>query len=420
MNFKKIFSILIALFFVTFPLVSYADDYLETSDYVSQIAISASSDAESIPIINARHAVVIDRSSKNILYGKNENEQCKMASTTKIMTAIVVLENCDNLNQIVTISKKSAGTGGSRLGLSTNDTITVENLLYGLMLVSGNDAAVALAEFIGGDIEKFSLMMNEKASSLGLKNTNFETPHGLDSDNHYTTAYELALLANYALNNPTFSKIVKTSNYTVNINGSAKTLNNTNELLGYLDGVYGVKTGFTNGANRCLVTSCKRDNLDIICVVLGCDTKKNRTLDSIKLINYTFDNFTMVNIQEIITQNFNTWKNGISNSFTINKGITSTLDLYYNENNLPYTSLAVYNNSVNNISTPIEYKANYQAPLISGTKIGTMEILIDNKPYFTVDILNRTTIPKKDIFHYFRSFFTPQVFRSKSQKLWDS
>lgn len=420
MNFKKIFSILIALFFVTFPLVSYADDYLETSDYVSQIAISASSDAESIPIINARHAVVIDRSSKNILYGKNENEQCKMASTTKIMTAIVVLENCNNLQEVVTISQKSAGTGGSRLGLSTNDKITVENLLYGLMLVSGNDAAVALAEFIGGDIEKFSLMMNEKASSLGLKNTNFETPHGLDSDNHYTTAYELALLANYALNNPTFSKIVKTSNYTVNINGSAKTLNNTNELLGYLDGVYGVKTGFTNGANRCLVTSCKRDNLDIICVVLGCDTKKNRTLDSIKLINYTFDNFTMVNIQEIITQNFNTWKNGISNSFTINKGITSTLDLYYNENNLPYTSLAVYNNSVNNISTPIEYKANYQAPLISGTKIGTMEILIDNKPYFTVDILNRTTIPKKDIFHYFRSFFTPQVFRSKSQKLWDS
>ncbi len=200
--------------------------------------------------------------------------------------------------------KNQLGTGGSRLGLSTNDKITVENLLYGLMMVSGNDAAVALAEFIGGDIDNFASLMNEKAKILGLTSTHFTSPHGLDNDEHYTSAYDLAILTDYALQNKTFSKIVKTQNYTVYINNQPKQLNNTNELLGYLDGVYGVKTGFTNGANRCLVTACKRSDLDIICIVLGCDTKKDRTKDSINLINYVFDNFSMINIKNLIQKEF--------------------------------------------------------------------------------------------------------------------
>ena len=191
--------------------------------------------------------------------------------------------------------------------MSVNDKITVENLLYGLMLVSGNDAAVALSEFIGNSVEGFANMMNQKAANLGLISTHFVTPHGLDQDEHYTTAHELAKIADYALQNETFAKIVKTSNYTVTIDGNSKSLHNTNELLGYLDGVYGVKTGFTNGANRCLVTSCKRGDLDVICVVLGCDTKKDRGLDSIELINYTFNNFSVVNIKDIIDKNFNDW-----------------------------------------------------------------------------------------------------------------
>ena len=174
-------------------------------------------------------------------------------------------------------------------------------------MVSGNDSAVALAEFVGGDIDNFSSMMNQKASSLGLTSSHFVTPHGLDQDDHYTTAFELAKIANYALKNDTFSKIVRTSNYTITINNQPKNLHNTNELLGSLEGVYGVKTGFTNGANRCLVTACKRGNLDIICVVLGCDTKKNRTQDSINLINYTFNNFSVVNVKNIIDKNFDNW-----------------------------------------------------------------------------------------------------------------
>ena len=201
-----------------------------------------------------------------------------MASTTKIMTATIIIENC-NLNETVEISKKSAGTGGSRLGLKAGDKITIRDLLYGLMMRSGNDSAVALAEYAGGSIEGFAEKMNQKASDLGLNNTHFETPHGLDSDEHYTTAYELALLSNYALNNKIFAQIVGTKEYTITINGYPKQLSNTNELLGNLDGVYGIKTGFTNGANRCLVTACKRNNMDIICVVLGADTKNFRTQD---------------------------------------------------------------------------------------------------------------------------------------------
>ena len=123
------------------------------------------------------------------IYGKDENKQTAMASTTKIMTAIVVLENCKDLSEIVTIDSKAAGTGGSRLGLKKDDKITVEGLLYGLLMRSGNDAAVALAEYIAGSKEEFAKLMNNKAHELGLKNTNFVTPHGLDDPKHYTTAY---------------------------------------------------------------------------------------------------------------------------------------------------------------------------------------------------------------------------------------
>ena len=149
--------------------------------------------SKTIDYLNTRSCIVLDRLSKKILYGKNEYNKVKMASTTKIMTATIIIENC-NLEETVEVSKKAANTGGSRLGLKTGDKITIKDLLYGLMLRSGNDAAVALAEVCAGSIVDFSNLMNKKANELGLVNTHFESPHGLDSDGHYTTAYELALL----------------------------------------------------------------------------------------------------------------------------------------------------------------------------------------------------------------------------------
>ena len=270
-------------------------------------AVEANSDAEELET-NSRIALIYDRASGQILYEKNGKKQTPMASTTKIMTAIVVLENAD-LTETVTINAKAAGIGGSRLGLKKNDKITVNDLLYGLMLRSGNDAAVALAIHVGGSIEGFANMMNEKAKEMGLTNSHFVVPHGLDNEGHFTTAYELAKMADYALKIDKFREIVSTKLTTININGYPKAINNTNQLLGSISGVYGVKTGFTNGAGRCLVTACKRGELDIITVIIGADTTKIRTADTIKLIEYASKNYEVINIKEIVEEKFEQWLN---------------------------------------------------------------------------------------------------------------
>lgn len=395
---------IVILILVLIPSFSLADDieksYISDSDY----NIEVSSNISTIPIINAKHAIILDRASKTVLYGKEENEMCKMASTTKIMTAIIVLENCSNLNKKVTISKKASRTGGSRLGLSTNDTITVESLLYGLMMVSGNDAAVALAEFISGNIQNFANLMNEKAQILNLTSTHFMSPHGLDHDEHFTTAYDLSLLTDYALQNETFSKIVKTQNYSIRINNHSKQLNNTNELLGYLDGIYGVKTGFTNGANRCLVTACKRENLDIICIVLGCDTKKERTKDSVMLINYIFNNYTMVNVENLIKTEFDNWKKTNTNYFQINKSIEQKLNVEIDESQIPFANIALNNSDTNNINISINVNSYLKAPVLLGDKVGSINIQLPNSSSFTVDILSSSTIKKKNIYYYTTMF----------------
>ena len=271
-------------------------------------------------------------------------------------------------------------------------------------MVSGNDAAVALSEFISGNVESFAELMNLKANELGLKFSHFVSPHGLDSDEHYTTAYDLAILTDYALKNPVFAKIVNTSNYSITINNYSKSLHNSNELLGYLDGVYGVKTGFTNGANRCLVTSCKRDNLDIICVVLGCDTKKDRTLDSTNLINYIFNNFSVVNLKNLIEKNFEDWKKNSSTKFKIDKGTSSSLNLKLNFEEIPYENIAINNSNINNISTPIYTDFEFIAPLNENAVIGKMDIYIDNTLFFSVNILNENKVERKDISYYLNNF----------------
>ncbi len=402
MKIKKIFLIFI-LIIMSIPLACFADDEsFEDSPQINNIIESievSSNDISKEPNINARHAIIFDRNSKSMLYEKKENEICKMASTTKIMTAIIVLEN-SKLDDVVTISKKSAGTGGSRLGLSADDKITVNDLLYGLMMKSGNDAAVALAEHVAGNIQNFSLLMNTKAKQLKLLSTNFETPHGLDSDNHYTTAFDLARLADYALQNEEFSKIVKTQNYTIVINGYPKNISNTNELLGNYEGIYGVKTGFTNGANRCLVTSCKRGDLDVICVVLGCDTKKDRTRDSVKLLNYIFNNYCVINVQDLVLKKYEDWKLNHKNSFIINKGYTQTIDSYLDINSIPFTKIAVKKTATQNISIKIDFNSFIEAPILKDSEVGNLKFKIEDYEYFSIKILNNTEIRRKNVFEY--------------------
>ena len=399
-NIMQKIAILVILLLILFPIFVLADDEEEeeyNQNEVQNLIVESASFSVEEPKINARAAIIYDRTTKQIIWGKNENEKRAMASTTKIMTALVVLEN-SNLSDVVTISKKAAGTGGSRLKISAGDKITINDLLYGLMLRSGNDAAVALAEYVGGSIEGFANLMNKKAKELGLNNTNFVTPHGLDNEKHYTTAYELAVLTDYALNNETFAKIVNTKSTSININGNSRNIYNTNELLGYMQGVNGVKTGFTNGAGRCLVTSCTRDNNQIITIVLGCDTKKQRTSDSSKLIEYAFKNYTRINLEEKIQNEFENWKQINSKRIYINKANNQEISLELGEIHKKIIPIKI--GEERNIKIEINAIYNYEAPVEDGRKIGNIIVKNNEEIIDSIDIICSKAVEKKNIFSY--------------------
>lgn len=396
-----IITLTILIYQNSFVFANLEDKENINVEEIKEEVVETSQNLENEPNLNARIALIYDRASGRILYEKNGNKQTPMASTTKIMTAIIVIEN-SNLSDIVTIDAKAAGTGGSRLGLKKNDKITVEDLLYGLMLRSGNDAAVALAIHVGGSVEGFAEMMNQKAIELGFTNTHFVVPHGLDMQGHYTTAYELAKMADYALNITKIKEIVGAKTYTVTINGQPKVISNTNELLGNLYGVYGVKTGFTNGAGRCLVTACKRENLDIITVVIGADTKKIRTSDSMKLIEYTFKNYQMTNIKIKIKEEFEKWKDINQNRITINKGVQDKIQLELEE--LDYEQIAVKNTELDNIDIDINVLYYLEAPVEERKIIGNLKIMIGDETIEVLEIYNTMEIRKREIKDYMIEF----------------
>lgn len=394
---KKIFySILIFLLILLNFSTVCADDVDNEVDFEDTIEVTASNVSE-LPKTNSRRYIVYDRISKSMIIGKNEDVKSAMASTTKIMTTIVILEKAD-LNEKVTVSAKAGGTGGSRLGLKRGDKASVRDLLYGLMLRSGNDAAVALAEHVGGSVKGFAELMNEKAIELGLTNTHFVTPHGLDDANHYTTALELAKLTDYAMDNETFAKIVGTKSTTIYINNQSRQINNTNELLGVLNGVVGVKTGFTNNAGRCLVTETKRNNMDIITIVLGADTKKDRTKDSVNLIEYTFSKYKMYNLEEQIIKEFNKWKNINEKRILIIKGKTSNPKLALGT--IEKATIPICDND------KIEYSINalteVEAPVEQWNVMGTLTVKLNGEILENIDIVNVNEVQKRDWKDYFK------------------
>ena len=216
------------------------------------------------PDNSAGSAVLIEAGSGKVLYGKNEHARSRIASTTKIMTALVILETCP-LDEQVTIEAAWTGIEGSSMGLAAGATYTVEQLLYGMMLASGNDAATALACHAAGSIERFAAQMNARAEQLGMADSHFANPHGLDADGHYSTAYDMALLASAAMENDSFRTIVATKEMRV----GDRMLKNHNRLLWSCEGVIGVKTGYTKQAGRSLVSCAERDGMRLICVTLG-------------------------------------------------------------------------------------------------------------------------------------------------------
>lgn len=276
----------------------------------------------------------------------------------------------------------------------------MNDLLYGLMLRSGNDAAVALAEHVGGSIEGFADLMNKKAEELGLMNTHFVTPHGLDNCEHYTTAYELARLTDYALKNEKFKEIVGTKITTIGINNQPIQIANTNELLGVLNGVTGVKTGFTNNAGRCLVTETKRNNMDIITVVLGADTKKFRTKDSIKLIEYTYSNYVMVDLQEKIIEQFNEWKNINQKRINVIQGKKEFVELALEE--IKLQKIPIKKDEIDKLQYEINTVSSIEAPIKQWSKVGTFTVKLNDKIIESVEIINTDEIERKTWTDYFK------------------
>lgn len=251
--------------------------------------------------VNARNAIAIDGTTRQILYEQNCYEVVPMASTTKILTALVALNESD-LDRELTVTKNAASIRGSKVGYRAGENIKLRELLYGLMLKSGNDAAITIAEGLGGSIENFAKIMNHYATSLGLTTSHFESPHGLDSQKHYSSAYDLAILTAKAMENDTFREICGEKLITQDKYNFTREYQNINKILWKIPDANGVKTGYTGGAGKCLVSSVKYEGRNIIIVVLNCSDRWNVTE---KIFNYvcTNYNFKKESSSEIIKSN---------------------------------------------------------------------------------------------------------------------
>ena len=245
---------------------------------------------------NSKSAILLDFDTGKILYSKNDNEVLPPASMTKIMSMLLIMERIDNktlsLTDEVTISENAASMGGSQVFLQAGETYKVEELLKGIAIASGNDAVVAMAEKVSGSVSDFVALMNEKAKSLGLTNTKFLNPHGLDTEGHVTTAHDMAIIARELIKHTSILKFTSIyEDYLKKSNGSSIWLVNTNKLVRFYDGVDGLKTGFTKNAGYCLTSTAKKNNTRFITVVMGAETSDKRSSDTVNMLNYGFNTY---------------------------------------------------------------------------------------------------------------------------------
>lgn len=308
------FLLLLSLYVVVIPLsttlyqtLSGYAPYQMPESYVppaSQTLQEASGNADGILDENkilARSACVMDASTGRVLFGKDADKQMPQASTTKIMTCIVILEQAD-LSDTVTFSKYAASMPDVQLGAASGERFVLKDLLYSLMLESHNDTAVALAEHVGGSVEGFAALMNAKAEELGLTDTHFVTPNGLDADTHYTTAKDLCLLSAYAITNEDFLEITQTPSKTIHSTSKSKTysLSNKDRFLTSYKGAMGIKTGFTGDAGYCFAGAARRGKTTLVSAVLACGWPPNKNYkwkDTKAMMDFGFSNFSSVEFQ---------------------------------------------------------------------------------------------------------------------------
>lgn len=329
---------------------------------------------------------VIEVSSGRLLNGSNENLRLPMASTTKAMTALVVLENA-SLSDIVEIPPAAVGIEGSSVYLKKGERFTVEELLYALMLRSGNDAAVALAVHTSGSVEEFVRKMNERAALMGLKETKFVNPHGLHDENHYTTAYELALIAAEGLKNPHFKRIVSTKNIVIDGEGHEKRyFANKNKILYNYEGATGVKTGFTRDSGRCLIASAERNGMEVVAVALNYYDYFELTA---RLMDEAFGNFEM---REVVSPD------------TVYKKVPVRGNRKIKEAELRAEFSRKYplkKDGSEMVETVVEAVDSIRAPHSSGDDVGSVKVFKDNRLIFeeklyTIDIAKRGIFPLFD------------------------
>ncbi len=361
---KKIISVAVAVLVLFVTVCLYSNNHSYTASAYMEKGMA-----------------VIDRDSGRVLYSYNENARLPMASTTKIATCITVIENSD-LDKEVTVPDCAVGVEGSSVYLKKGEKLTIRELLYGLMLRSGNDCAVTLAVNVGGSVENFAKMMNETAKKAGAENTNFTNPHGLHDENHYTTALDLAKISAYAMKNKDFYEIVSTKQKSISNDSEEydRVLINKNKILSRVEGADGVKTGFTKKAGRCLVSSATRNGMNVICVVLNCPSMFER---SEELLNRAFNEFELVEIvskQSIIDAKV---VSGKSNSVAL--GTLSNFVYPLKENEKERLQIRV--SEVENMTAPVKI----------GTKNGKIEVFLDKQLLFSDNLFTIYNVEGKSL-----------------------
>lgn len=347
-----------------------------TKGKLQDIVLPVLNEKDTLDNLHAKYALLMDGSNGRILFEQNGNEKVPMASTTKMMTLIVVLENA-NLDDIVTVSSNAAAQPDVQLNIKADEQYRLKDLLYSLMLESHNDTAVAIAEHVGGSVEGFAQMMNDKARDLGAYDTHFVTPNGLDDEEHYTTARDLAAIAKYCIENENFCNIIQTKSYTFHeqTSGRCFTVNNKNRFLDSYDGAIGIKTGFTGKAGYCFVGAVKRDGKCLISVVLACGWPPNKNYkwnDTTRLMNYGISEFQMKTIVEkdIAFQNIK-----ISDGIQCNQITPVTKDT---------VSLLLRDTDV--IKYDVCVPKTIQAPVQKNQKVGSLKIYINDEEYQVISL----------------------------------
>ncbi len=328
-------------------------------------------------------AILIERSTGQILYEKNSEERLPMASVTKTMTMLLAIEAVDSgkitMDDIVTVSENGSSMTGSRVYLSTNEKISVSDLLKSIAVSSGNDAAVTMAEYVAGNEESFVALMNKRAEELGLENTHFVNCCGLDAEGHYSSAHDLAAISDELLKHDSIRPFLVI--WMDSIRDGTFTLSNTNKLVRYYDGCTGVKTGFTSQAMYCLSASALRDDMELIAVILGGPNSKQRFADASALLNYGFANYK---IEKFASEgdNFGT--------VNIEKGTTETVSAIC-EKDFSYLSSKSESSEITN---KIKLNKNVCAPVKKGDKIGSIIYFANGNKIGTVNLVSDTDVSK--------------------------